>query len=161
MWCLQVPCIFAVPGVYTPETEANYGVWDVAYWTLQMVGASFFIISAWAFMVEEQPAWYLPQPQRIGWHVGFWNMVGSIGFFLSGAFGLFAVPQERLQIGGMAASTFWGSYAFLIGSYLQLLEAVNKHPDSLQWLPTQWSIQWPYSSTAPMDRVQAKRADRL
>lgn len=138
-----VPCIFAVPGVYTPETEANYGVWDVAFWSLQMVGATFFIVSAWAFMVEEQPAWYLPQPQRIGWHVGFWNMVGSVGFFLSGAFGLFAVPQERFQISGMAGSTFWGSYAFLIGSYLQLLEAVNKHPDSLQWLPTQRSIQRP------------------
>jgi hypothetical protein len=30
-------------------------------------------------------------------------------------------------------STFLGSYAFLIGSYLQLLEAVNKHPQSLSY----------------------------
>lgn len=29
------------------------------------------------------------------------------------------------------ASTIWGSYAFLVGSYLQLLEAMNKHVDSL------------------------------
>lgn len=124
--------------MYNPESVANDGVWDGVFWGLQMAGASFFIISALAFMIEEQHRWYVPAPLKIGWHVGFWNLIGAIGFFLSGAFGLYAVPQERYQIGGMAGSTFWGSYAFLIGSYLQLLEAVNKHPDSLQWLPTNW-----------------------
>lgn len=101
---------------------------------LQVVGASCFIISAIMFMLEEQTAWYLPAPLRIGWQVGFWNLLGAIGFWLSGLFGFWAVPAHRLQLWGTAMSTFWGSYAFLIGSYLQLLEAVNKHPDSIKWV---------------------------
>lgn len=129
----QVPCIFATPGVYPSESLTNYRVWDGVYWLLQVVGASFFIISAFMFMLEEQPRWYLPQPQRIGWHVGFWNLIGAIGFLLSGVFGMLAVPQGTYQVGGTAASTFWGSYAFLIGSYLQLLEVLNKHPDDIKW----------------------------
>jgi hypothetical protein len=141
------------------------------------VGATFFIASSLLFMLEEQPAWWRPKPGRIGWHVGFWNLVGSgapwlgprelfpatrgpkhgsthpsprpkpnrpctptptppptpdppVGFWLCGFFG-FWEPNRTLQTGGTAASTFWGSYAFLIGSYLQLLEAVNKDQAAL------------------------------
>lgn len=49
----------------------------------------------------------------------------------AGFFGLYAYPTGTFQVGGTAASTFWGSYCFLIGSYLQLLEAINKHQDGL------------------------------
>jgi hypothetical protein len=99
----------------------------------QVVGASFFIASSLLFMLEVQPAWWRPKPLLIGWHVGFWNLIGSIGFWLSGFFGFWAVPAGKYQLGGTVLSTFWGSYAFLIGSYLQLLEAVNKHPHSLSY----------------------------
>jgi hypothetical protein len=61
-----------------------------------------------------------------------------VGFWLSGLFG-FWQPAGRYQVGGTAASTFWGSYAFLVGSYLQLLEAVNKHQESLS--PSAW-LAW-------------------
>lgn len=100
---------------------------------MQAVGATFFIVSALLFMFEEQPKWYLPQPQRIGWHVGFWNLVGAVGFFLSGLFGFWSEPSGVLQLGGTAVSTFWGSYAFLLGSYLQLLEALNTRWDNIKW----------------------------
>lgn len=125
----QIPCIFATPGVYTAEGPDNYRVWEGLFWLPQVVGASFFIASALLFMLEEQPTWYRLQPQRIGWHVGFWNLVGALGFWLSGFFGFWSEPQGVLQVGGTAASTFWGAWAFLIGSYLQLLEAINTRWD--------------------------------
>lgn len=117
--------------MYPPEDTYNYPAWNGAYWALQVAGASFFVISSLILMLEEQPSWYWPTPARIGWQVGFWNLVGGVGFLLSGAFGFCAVPADVLQLGGTVLSTFWGSYAFLIGSYLQLIEAVNKHPESL------------------------------
>jgi hypothetical protein len=48
-----------------------------------------------------------------------------------------------VQLGGTNASTFWGSYCFLIGSYLQLLEAVNKHQavSAYVQLPPGWYRQ--------------------
>lgn len=130
---VQVPCIFGTPGVAPRESAATDRLWDGVFWLFQCVGASFFIVSAWLFMLEEQPAWWRPQPQRAGWHVGAWNLVGSVGFWLSGFFGFWAVPAGIMQVGGTAGSTFWGSYAFLIGSYIQLLEVLNKHPERIKW----------------------------
>lgn len=92
-----------------------------------VVGATFFIASSLLFMFELQPAWWPPKPLLIGWHAGFWNMIGAVGFWLSGFFGLWAVPAAKYQLGGTVLSTVCGSYAFLIGSYLQLLEAVNRN----------------------------------
>lgn len=121
----QIPCISATTGIYAPESPDNFRVWDGLFWLPQVVGACFFITSALLFMLEEQRTWYRLQPQRIGWHVGFWNLIGALGFFLSGVFGFWSEPQGVLQVGGTAVSTFWGAWAFLIGSYLQLLEALN------------------------------------
>ncbi|WIA14389.1 hypothetical protein OEZ85_002917 [Tetradesmus obliquus] len=126
-----VPCMFGAPTAYPAADLTNDRTWDGVYWLFQVVGASFFIASSLLFMLEVQAAWWRPKPLLIGWHVGFWNLVGSVGFWLSGLFGFWAVPSGRYQLGGTILSTFWGSYAFLIGSYVQLLEAVNKHPQSL------------------------------
>lgn len=43
----------------------------------------------------------------------------------SGFFGFFAYPVERYQRWGMSCSTFWGAWAFLLGSYIQLFEMLN------------------------------------
>lgn len=124
--CHQVPCIFGIPNVTQPEDESNYHLWNGVYWLLQVIGATFFILSSLLFMMEVQKAWYRPALLSVGWHVGWWNLVGSVGFWLSGFFGLWAVPSGKYQVGGTVVSTLWGSWAFLLGSYLQLLEAVNK-----------------------------------
>lgn len=31
-------------------------------------------------MLETQPKWYIPAPNVLGWHIGFWNMIGAFGF---------------------------------------------------------------------------------
>ena len=77
-------------------------------------------------------------------HVGVWNLVGAIGFTLCGALGYasFAssgvstcflsvtfIPNSVLFVPGQVnyqsvLSTFWGSWAFLIGSVMQLWESL-------------------------------------
>jgi hypothetical protein len=77
------------------------------------------------FMFETQPNWYHIRPfDSLGWHVGFWNLIGALGFTLCGAFGIAqAQPWAEYQ---SACSTFWGSWAFLIGSIAQWIEALNR-----------------------------------
>lgn len=43
----------------------------------------------------------------------------------SGFFGFFAYPEGKYQRWGMSCSTFWGAWAFLLGSYIQLIEMLN------------------------------------
>jgi hypothetical protein len=116
--------ITGLPGVLNPE---NIATQDALFWAPQVVGGCGFIISSMLIMLEEQPSWWRIKPERIGWQVGFWNWVGGIGFTLSGIFG-FWIFADRNQKWGTAFSSFWGGWAFLIGSYLQLLEVINPHP---------------------------------
>lgn len=116
--------IVGLPGVLQQsQTTLNY----VLFWAPQVVGGSGFIISSMIIMLEEQPHWWKPQFFRMGWQVGFWNWIGGIGFTLSGIFG-FWYAANKYQKWGTAFSSFWGGWAFLIGSYIQLLEAINPHP---------------------------------
>ena len=43
----------------------------------------------------------------------------------SGFFGFFAYPAGEYQRWGTSCSTFWGAWAFLLGSYIQLVEMLN------------------------------------
>lgn len=58
--------------------------------------------------------------------MGFWNLIGALGFMLCGALGYSSGSGEVYQ---SALSTWWGSWAFLIGSVIQLGEAVWREPD--------------------------------
>lgn len=53
--------------------------------------------------------------------VGFWNLIGALGFTLCGALGYSSSSGAVYQ---SALSTFWGSWAFLIGSGIQICESV-------------------------------------
>ncbi|KAI3630136.1 hypothetical protein MIR68_011571 [Amoeboaphelidium protococcarum] len=88
------------------------------FWTPQVVGAAFLIWSSWAMMVDAQPKWFVPKPFSLMWHVGFWNVIGSVGFWLSGFTGYFSSNPQVLKW-GVYFSTYWGSYSFLLGSILQ------------------------------------------
>src|ERR1700721_2492840 len=75
------------------------------------------------FMLETQKRWYrIRLFTSLGWHVGFWNLIGALGFTLSGAFG-FAQTKSWAQYQS-GCSTFWGSGAFLIGSICHYMEAL-------------------------------------
>ncbi|ROV96767.1 hypothetical protein VMCG_07932 [Cytospora schulzeri] len=81
------------------------------YWLPQVVGGTGFIVSSLLFMLETQPNWYTPSLTTLGWHIGFWNLIGAIGFTLCGALG-FASSNEVCET-GLTWSTFIGSWAFL------------------------------------------------
>jgi hypothetical protein len=112
----------ALPGVLnhlSPGLEAGI------FWTPQVVGGSGFIISGLLFMLETQSKWYLPAWDTLGWHIGFWNTIGGVGFTLCPAFGYDTASWAAYQ---SSLSTFWASWAFLIGSLIQLYESLQKHP---------------------------------
>jgi len=56
---------------------------------------------------------YIPAPSLLGWHVGFWNLVGAVGFTLCGALG-FAQDGGGPVEYALTLSTFVGSWAFLV-----------------------------------------------
>jgi len=109
-----------------PEIQAsikeNTPLLDGIFWSPQVIGGSGFIISSILYMLESQKRWYVPALGELGWHVGFWNFVGGVGFTICGAFGYSTAHWAQYQ---STLSTFWGGFAFLIGSVMQLYEAVN------------------------------------
>ncbi|CAN8106486.1 unnamed protein product [Discula destructiva] len=96
------------------------------YWLPQVVGGSGFIISSFLFMLETQPKWYIPALNVLGWHIGFWNLIGALGFTLCGALG-FASDNAACET-ALTWATFIGSWAFLIGSVIQWYESLDKYP---------------------------------
>jgi len=108
-----------IPGLYTDS--ASVAIEDVFYWTPQVIGGSGFIISSTILMLEVQTKWWKPNLLDIGWQIAFWNLVGSIGFTLCGALGYSTASGAVYQ---SVMSTFWGSWAFLIGSVIQVGESV-------------------------------------
>ncbi|KAK4944273.1 hypothetical protein LTR10_016386 [Elasticomyces elasticus] len=114
----------ALPGIQnhlTPQWRLN-----AAYWIPQVVGGTGFIVSSTLYMLETQKKWWKPAFNVLGWHIGFWNLIGAFGFTLSGALGMAYGNSGAQYEAGLA--TFWGSWAFLIGSYLQLYESLDTHP---------------------------------
>ncbi|KAH8670914.1 hypothetical protein BX600DRAFT_457812 [Xylariales sp. PMI_506] len=100
------------------------------FWLPQVVGGCGFIVSSWLFMLETQPNWYTPALKVLGWHIGFWNLIGALGFTLCGALG-FAIDNPAVAYASPLA-TFIGSWAFLIGSAFQWYESLDKYPITIE-----------------------------
>jgi len=116
----------ALPGILN---HLSPGLEDGIYWTPQVVGGSGFIVSGCLFMLETQKRWYVPAFDVLGWHIGLWNLIGGLGFTLCPAFGYDVHSWAQYEA---SLSTFWGSWAFLIGSLIQLYESLQKHPVSVE-----------------------------
>ncbi|KAJ8097209.1 hypothetical protein POJ06DRAFT_262767 [Lipomyces tetrasporus] len=111
----------ALPGIIN---NLSQGLLDGVYWAPQIIGGTGFIVSSALFILETQKNWYTPAPRSLGWHVGLWNLMGSVGFTLCGTLGP-AYGSSRAQYQASLA-TFWGSWAFLIGSAIQWYESLDK-----------------------------------
>lgn len=98
-----------------------------AYWVPQIVAAACFLIASIMFTLETQEKWWKPEPKVLGWWIGVWSIIGSVGFELCAAFG---VPSGNLHWASYQSdlSSMWGSAAYLIGSFLQWYEALSKNP---------------------------------
>ncbi|KAB8338945.1 hypothetical protein FH972_021885 [Carpinus fangiana] len=115
----------ALPGIYN-NLEIP-GAVDGIFWTPQVVGGAGFIVSGVLFMVETQRKWYVPAPSIIGWHIGLWNLIGGVGFTLCPIFGYYSIASSWGAFQA-SCSTFWGSWAFLVGSVAQWYESLEKFP---------------------------------
>jgi hypothetical protein len=112
----------ALPGIYNHMSRP---ITVVFYWTPQVIGGMGFVVSGTLFMMETQSKWWKPAPETLGWWIGVWNLVGGVGFTLCPAFGYDRSEWAQLQA---CVSTFWGSWAFLIGSVVQWYESLEKFP---------------------------------
>ncbi|KAJ6532769.1 hypothetical protein DFH09DRAFT_134102 [Mycena vulgaris] len=113
----------AIPAIQT-AIKPHTGLLNGVFWTPQVIGGTGFIIASTIMMIETQRKWYLPAPTSLGWHVGFWNLIGGTGFMLCGALG-YALDSSTKIAYQSSCSTFWGGWAFLIGSVIQWYESVN------------------------------------
>lgn len=118
--------VMAITPIYDGlSTGVLYGVYYMTY----LVGGVLFMFSSALYILETQAKWYLPAPELLGWHIGVWNMVGSVGWTIAAAFGYCA---EAKGGDGWCAyqsqlSLTWASVGFTIGSALLWYEAVNKY----------------------------------
>ncbi|KAK4190657.1 hypothetical protein QBC35DRAFT_489370 [Podospora australis] len=122
----------SIPPIY--DSFSSVRVMNGTYWLPQVVGGCGFIISAIFIMLEVQERWWKPNLKSLGWHIGFWNLVGAIGFTLCGALG-FGVDDEAVEYASIV-STFVGSWAFLTGSVIQWYECLNKYSLSIERRPS-------------------------
>lgn len=96
---------------------------------LQLIAGLGFILSSILFMIETQTHWIIPEWNAIGWHISFWNFVGSVGFTLCAAFAIVSAFLGLEWTGyQLAYSYLWGSLGFFLGSLLQWYESLDKHP---------------------------------
>ncbi|MCJ1440646.1 MAG: hypothetical protein MMC23_001132 [Stictis urceolatum] len=114
----------ALPQIY--DRLATQTALDGAYWAPQIIGGCGFIVSGLLFMLETQERWYKPAYGTLGWWIGLWNLIGAFGFTLCGALGP-AYASSGAQFEASLA-TFWGSWAFLVGSVVQWYESLEKFP---------------------------------
>jgi hypothetical protein len=114
--------VTALPGIYNRMSRL---ITIILYWTPQVLGGLGFIISGTLFMLETQTKWWKPAPKTLGWWIGLWNLIGGVGFTICPAFGYDQSSWAQYQA---CLSTFWGSWAFLVGSVVQWYESLEKFP---------------------------------
>lgn len=51
-----------------------------AFWVPQIVASCCFLTAGIGFTLETQERWYRPEPLSVGWWIGVWATVGSVGF---------------------------------------------------------------------------------
>lgn len=111
--------ILALPGIHLSK-EVKQGVYFFPY----LLGGVFFWLSSLLYILETQPNWYTPQPFQIGWHIGFFNMLGGIGWTLAASFGYCDAHWCEYQ---SQLSLIWASCAFSFGAALQWYESLDKY----------------------------------
>lgn len=112
-----------LPGIIDHMSQR---VTNGVYWVPQIVGGTGFILSGLLYTLETQKKWYKPALHVLGWHIGAWNFVGGIGFTLCGALG--PASNDSSVAYEATLATFWGSWAFMIGSTIQWYESLGKYP---------------------------------
>lgn len=120
LFCVTGIC--SLPGIY-PNMSLPVA-WGT-YWLAYLIGGVLFAVASVFYMLETQTAWYKPAPHLLGWHIGLWNLVGSVGWTLDASFGYCTDSWCSFE---SDLTLIWASTAFFIGSVLQWYEALEKYP---------------------------------
>ncbi|KAK1913579.1 hypothetical protein P3342_012337 [Pyrenophora teres f. teres] len=98
--------------------ESDFG--DLIVFGPQVIHGLLFLIANLMLAFSEQEKWFRPKFSNADWQGAFLNSVGGAGFMMAGFF-LF---QGENGIGGVKAaiSAMVGSWAFLIGSIIRLVD---------------------------------------
>lgn len=75
--------LYAICGtVDLPGVFSQLAHWQAegAFWVPQVVASVCFLTAAVFFTLETQEKWWRPEPTVIGWWIGIWAGVGSVGF---------------------------------------------------------------------------------
>ncbi|KAJ6441245.1 endo-polygalacturonase PG1 [Purpureocillium lavendulum] len=113
--------ILALPGIFNHLSKAAL---QGAYFFPYLLGGLLFAVSSVLYILETQPNWYTPQPFKIGWHVGVWNMIGGVGWTLAASWGYCSASWCEYQ---SELALIWASAAFSVGSALQWYESLDKY----------------------------------
>ncbi|KAK2600130.1 hypothetical protein QQS21_005145 [Conoideocrella luteorostrata] len=113
--------ILALPGIFDHLSKPAL---QGAYYFPYLLGGLLFAVSSLFYILETQPNWYTPQPFKIGWHIGVWNMIGGVGWTLAASFGYCSPHWCEYQ---SQLTLIWASAAFSFGSALQWYESLDKY----------------------------------
>ena len=69
--------VVVLPGIF--DSLANWQA-EGAFWVPQIVASCCFLTAGIMFTLETQEKWYRPEVTTIGWWIGAWAVIGSIGF---------------------------------------------------------------------------------
>ena len=120
LFCVTGIC--SLPGIYSNmSTDVARGT----YWLAYLIGGVLFFIASILYMLETQSTWYTPAPHLLGWNIGLWNSIGSVGWTLAASLGYCTSSGCEYQ---GELTLIWASAAFFIGSMLQWYEALEKYP---------------------------------
>ena len=101
---------------------------DLAIWTPDFVGSVLFLASGYLAYIETCHAHWGWKPGSISWWVTSINLLGWVGFMVSGVFA-FVRPQGLSVDAATVSSVFTllGAVGFLVGSLLMLPESVKRN----------------------------------
>lgn len=116
-----IATVTSIPGIIDFN---NTILVDLANLLPATLGGILFLTAAIFQVLNAQRRWYLPSPGRLDWHIGIWNVIGSLGFTLAGALPLVGTAEADFQA---TCAAFWGSWAFLVGSGLQWYSAMGNY----------------------------------
>lgn len=114
--------ICSLPGIFD---QMSLNLARGLYWLTYLLGGVLFIVSSVLYMLENQQNWYTPAPRLLGWHVGLWNLIGSVGWTIAASFGYCTSSGCAYQ---SELTLIWASFAFFVGSMIQWYEALHKYP---------------------------------
>lgn len=114
--------LLSLPGIYGNLPQGV--LWGI-YWLTFLVGGVCFVVPSLLYILEVQERRYKPAPDVVGWWVGVWNMIGSVGWTWAAALGYCNAHWCEYQ---SELALVWAASAFLIASVLLIYEAVEKWP---------------------------------